>query len=229
MPDPQVPAPPSALLPLSQALRAVTASLHRQVESAPVIAALLHGRLAPSGYALLLRQFEPIYAALEARIAADRQLPDLLRTPALARGPGLHADLCVWAGPSWRQLPLLSEAEALADGVLADGATAGTSAAVLGLAYVRYLGDLAGGQTLARVLARQHRVAEQSASAGDGLAFYRFGEPGPAALAAALRAMLDAVGAEAALHGAVQQAALAAFAGHAALFAALSARIEQAA
>ena len=140
---------------LSRRLRAATASLHGRAERSGVVADLLRGHGSTAGYALLLRNLLPGYRALEAALGRRRAAAPWLAffaTPAFARAAAIEADLAALSGPAWAtRLPLLPAglryAHRVSDAATEDGR-------LVAHAYVRVLGDLSGGQVLARVLAR---------------------------------------------------------------------------
>lgn len=195
---------------LSQALRERTAAAHRRVEHTPYVRALLAGRLDRRGYGLLLRSLHEIYAALE-RPLAERPEVAPLRDPALARRAALEDDLLALHGPRWRE-ELAARPAALAYARhLAE--LAGSRPLLLAAhAYVRYLGDLNGGQLLQRSVARGLALAD-----GHGMRFYRFDAPA-ALLAQRLRGALDALPLDDPLRQAIVDEADAAFERHAQLF-----------
>jgi heme oxygenase (biliverdin-producing, ferredoxin) len=90
----------------------------------------------------------------------------VLTDPALARGAALEADLRALAGATWRtRIPLLASAKDYAQRI--DQAS---PSQLLAHAYVRYLGDLNGGQIIRRLL-------RDSLALGDAqLGFYAFPE-----------------------------------------------------
>ncbi len=139
---------------LGQRLRAATKALHTEVERAGVMRRLLRGDLAPAGYCLLLRNLHALYEALEAAIQTNHALPALqtLVPPTLWRTPALQHDLLLLHGNCWRaELPVAPAAQAY---VLRLASLAVEQPALLAAhAYVRYLGDLNGGQMLARLVA----------------------------------------------------------------------------
>ncbi len=135
---------------------------------------LLRGALAQPGYCLLLRNLHAVYDALES--ALETALPaagppsalQALVPPALKRAPSLQQDLLVLHGSAWRaQLPLAPAAQSYAQRLHALGAQ--QPQLLSAHAYVRYLGDLNGGQMLARLVAPVLQTPD-----GQGLAFYAF-------------------------------------------------------
>jgi heme oxygenase len=153
---------------------------------------LLAGELGPDAYCVLLRNLHEIYAALEAALDRHAAHPLLapVALPGLRRRAALGADLQALHGERWatelgiatataRYVERLSEAEARRPELL------------VAHAYVRYLGDLSGGQILRRVVSESLRLGN-----GGGTAFYDFGG-NAAALAGRFRAGLDAIGAAA--------------------------------
>ncbi|WP_295683271.1 heme oxygenase (biliverdin-producing) [uncultured Nevskia sp.] len=200
---------------LATRLRSATGSLHREVEGSPLIANLLRGALDRAGYCLMLRNLQPIYAALEARLPALAEDPVIacIFDPVLARLPALEADLVTLHGADWPSLPLQVAAKIYQGHLLQLDAPG-----LVAHAYVRYLGDLAGGQMLARIVRRALSLE------GDrGTAFYAFPSPGAAVLGQCFRDGLDRIVLlEAALDRIVDEACLG-FRWHGDLFRALGA------
>jgi heme oxygenase len=176
---------------LADALRHGTRTLHTEVERCEFMRTLLRGQMERKAYCLLLRSLHALYASLEAALEASRehallagiQDPRLFRAAALARdldtlhGPGWAGALAVQpAGQAYR-LHLQTLASSQPDLLLAH-------------AYVRYLGDLSGGQQLKRIVGRSLALPAGLA----GVAFYHFGdEAETAALTAAFRKHLAQV------------------------------------
>lgn len=191
---------------LSARLRQATGALHREVENSLLIADLLRGELDRADYCALLRNLHPVYQVLEARLSAA-QLPVGIADPRLARLAALEADLATLHGADWASLPLTDAALAYQLRLLELD-----DARLIAHAYVRYLGDLAGGQMLGRIVEKAY---------GDAAAFYRFPAPGAAVLAAQFRSALDALALPDATLQAIIDEACAGFARHGELFAAL--------
>jgi len=162
---------PQSLARLSEVLRAQTRKLHTEVERSDFMVALLNGRVDRVGYCALLRSLHLVYATLEPALRRHRGhaaiVPILL--PELARADAIAADLVALHGPDWqRQLfakPAAVEyAERLA---LLD---AERPHELVAHAYVRYLGDLSGGQIVRRAVS-----ASLGLQGPDGVRFYAFG------------------------------------------------------
>jgi heme oxygenase len=175
-------------LPLTTALREGTVALHREAERAGIMRELLRGRVTRGGYCALLRNLHALYMTLESalvRQAADPAIA-LISLPALARNQALAGDLEWLHGPHWEQdIPLQPAMVRYVERL--DEVARTDPRVLLAHAYVRYLGDLSGGQIVHRVVASALALTEDS-----GLAFYRFAER-PEALAARLRIELDSI------------------------------------
>lgn len=203
---------PAAPTNLAARLREATQTLHTQAERSGVMRALLQGTLSKSGYVSLLHNLHAIYAALEAALArtAGHGWIAAVHDDRLARRASLEADL-----------------SALAPGMDGDAAVESATidyvqrllklecddpAALIAHAYVRYLGDLSGGQLLGPRVSRMFGLPE----GGAGTAFYRFAEPG--ALAQRFRAALSALPKDRATEDRIVAEACWAFAQHVKLF-----------
>lgn len=202
-------------VPLAERLRTATRDLHRSVERAGPMPALLRGRLPRAGYLALLRNLHPLYEALESGLVRHAAHPQLspLQLPPLARAGALAADLDALHGPGWaRVLPLCAAAQDYVEHLrlLADRQPALLAAH----AYVRYLGDLHGGQVLARLVGQGLQLP-----AGQGVSFYDFGgAERVAARVHAFRLGLDAIAPDEAAAQALVDEACGAFERHRELF-----------
>ncbi|HEX4766845.1 MAG TPA: biliverdin-producing heme oxygenase [Lichenihabitans sp.] len=167
-------------------LWARTEPLHRQAERSGIFQALLRGQASPRAYALLLRNLLPVYEALERGLdrRAGSAIVGPLARPEVFRASALRADLAHLDGAA---LPLLGSGQRYAERI--DEAARNGGALLVAHAYVRYLGDLNGGQILKRLLGRHLGLGPGS------LAFYDFPCADASVLAADYRVAIDAVGA----------------------------------
>jgi heme oxygenase len=168
-------------------LRLGTRDLHTQTERTGFMAEMLAGRVSVPAYCLLLRNLHAIYAALESALAQRQSdaAVAMVDAPALHRTAALAADLQALHGPTWAQalpvLPATAAYVARLQGLAHSGARA-----LLAHAYVRYLGDLHGGQVVKRLLTRTLGL-----QGDEGTRFYDFGSTDEVlALRLALRAGL---------------------------------------
>ena len=193
--------------PLTSRLREATRVLHTAAERAGVMPQLLRGDLPLPRYVALLQQLHALYAALEAALAATQQQPgSLVLAPALLRSAALRADLEHLDPQGQRQLVAPMQAYVAHLGTLAPPGLAAH-------AYVRYLGDLAGGRVLHRIVARCYGLQQ------DGLRFYAF-DADTSLLGQTLRAQLDAL--PEAQHATIVAEAQSAFRRHVEVFEALA-------
>ncbi len=149
---------------------------------------LLRGRVTRGEYCALLRNLHALYVTLEAalvRHAADPATA-LISLPGLARNEALADDLEWLHGALWEQeIPLQPAMVHYVERL--DDVARNEPRALLAHAYVRYLGDLSGGQIVRRVIASALALTEDS-----GLAFYRFAEESEV-LASRLRSAFDSI------------------------------------
>ena len=200
---------------LAQALREGTRAHHAQAERAGVMPALLKGQLPLAAYCELLHNLHAIYATLEPALAAHAQHPFIAAVWAapLQRSGALASDLqALDPAGTIRALPLKAAAQAYAQRVAQLAHE--QPQLLVAHAYVRYLGDLSGGQILSRIVGRAYGLTD-----GPGTRFYDFGSKDEAAaLAARLRSGLNAVPADEAAKAAIVNEARSAFERHQALF-----------
>jgi len=155
---------------LAVRLKAETRQLHTLAERSGVMVDLLQGRLGLGGYCELLRHLHAIYAALEA--ALDRHPPPArLWRQELRRLASLEQDLDRLHAAPWRADPSLKPAAA-AYVTRLQALERADPTRLVAHAYVRYLGDLHGGQMLARMIRQRFDL-----EGPQGTAFYAFGEP----------------------------------------------------
>ena len=176
---------------LLERLRTATWPLHRAVERAGIMPALLRGALPVATYAALLDNLKCIYAALEAGLlqhGADPRIGPVCR-PALFRHAAIEADLACLAAtyPALADRMHVPVPAAQAYAARLQKLASDAPVALVAHTYVRYLGDLNGGQALGRTVQRMLGSAEATR-------FYGFGTIAEVTLqAAALRAALDAL------------------------------------
>lgn len=193
----------------ADAMKVRTAAQHHRAERTGVVHEMLTGRATRGAYVLYLRSLFPAYRALEHGLEEQRTRSGsdgvgALHSPALLRAPALARDLAALVGADWPGvLPLLPEAEHYARRVAEVAQGDGTG--LVAHAYVRYLGDLAGGRVLAR------RVAETLGLGPSALSFYAFPEIDDVPVfASRFRAELDRLGAELpSRHAVIEEAAVA--------------------
>ena len=171
--------------PLSKALHDSTMVAHDQAENASFITRLMSGEGTADGLVALLRQSLPVYEALEDAcrgVGADPRLSAIL-DPRLDRTEVLRTDLAAHAALG-RTCDVL--VPAVSDYVADIRACASDPAALIGHHYVRYLGDLSGGQIVKTMVRRHYGLDE-------GLGFYDFEIPKPKVYKDQYRAALDAL------------------------------------
>ncbi len=199
--EPHVPRPHACF---AERLRTATRALHIEAERTGVVSQILRGKASRMNYALFIRNLLPVYERIEGS-APSVAHADVLFAEALRRASAIRADLGVLLGPDWeRGLPLLASARSYAARVTASAE--GSGERLIAHSYVRYLGDLSGGQILKRLLMRSMGLPEAA------LAFYDFpGIPDPDEFKAAYHAALEAVTRDSAAADAVIEEAAAAF------------------
>jgi heme oxygenase (biliverdin-producing, ferredoxin) len=145
----------AATVGLAELLRNRTRTLHVEAERSGIIRELLRGSSSRQGYALLLRNLLPAYSELERgldRHVNSRGVRAIVR-PALYRALAIEADLVGLAGSRWIEtLALLPAGTRYRRSIAA--AADGDGARLIAHAYLRYLGDLSGGQIIKRLLAK---------------------------------------------------------------------------
>ncbi len=153
---------------LAQRLREATGTAHTAAERTAIVRHLFKGTLSREGYTAFIRSLHPVYAALEEGLGTNQgdAVVGMIYDPALDRAASLEKDLAFFGGPGWRDMPVTDAAAEYAEhlGALARTAPRG----LVAHAYVRYLGDLSGGQMMGKRVA----VAYEAGEAGTN--FYAF-------------------------------------------------------
>jgi len=157
---------------LSALFRNATQAAHKNVEAGLFIKKIFSGAVTREEYHLYSQALAGLYGALEKSLGENREHPGVSRIyfPELLRCEPLHQDLKEWHGAETR-LPasLKREIEEIRGYLEQLGQQ--DPLLLVAHAYVRYLGDLSGGQALARGLAR--RFPEER-----GFSFYAFPKVG---------------------------------------------------
>jgi heme oxygenase len=175
---------------LSQRLRVETKDLHVAAERSGIMRSVLRGTLDRASYVRMLRSLGVIYRRLEGLLATTAFAPAAgFHRPELARVASLTRDEHVVAGGDPRLALLPAAPTAIAyDARLVD---VGRDAPhrLVAHAYVRYLGDLSGGQMIEPLIRKAIALPE-----GKGTDFYHFaGIPDANACKATLRGILDVI------------------------------------
>ena len=159
----------------AQAIREATWGDHSDSEGSTFMEDIMRGRSGIEEYTALVAQHYFVYEALDTaatKLAAD---PDFaaFHPEALVRLPALVEDLEFLIGADWREkIQALPATQAYADRLTELGEKPWLPGLVA-QHYTRYLGDLSGGQMIAKLVAKQHGFDRV------GVAFYDFSELGP--------------------------------------------------
>lgn len=199
----------------AERLKTETRALHTAAERSAFMRVLLNGRIGRLAYCALLRNLHALYAALEPALERHANLPEIAPVflPALWRTRALQHDLAALHGPGWAEAISLQPATLTYVDRLR-GLDDVHPALLLAHAYVRYLGDLSGGQLLRGVVLKNEALAGEAA-----IAFYDFGDALTTRdLAHTFRAGLAAVPTDDRLADALVDEAKRAFEGHRQLF-----------
>ncbi len=152
----------------AERLRDATATAHTAAERTSYVKHLFRGMLPRDAYVAFIRALHPVYVALEAGMAQhkDDKVVSMVYDPTLNRAAALEQDLQFFAGADWKQLPVVKSAADYAAHITALAKT--NPRGLVAHAYVRYLGDLSGGQMMGRGVAKTYDVGEA------GTNFYKF-------------------------------------------------------
>ncbi len=175
----------------STVVRESSWSDHSDSEGSTFMEDIMRGVGTRQDYVDLVAQHYFMYEALEeaaAKLLASDETA-AFHPAALVRMPALEADLAHLIGADWRERIAPVPATAAYAARIREVADEGWVAGVVAHHYTRYLGDLSGGQMIARRVAKQHELGT------DGVAFYDFTELGPIPdFKTTYRAGLDAFG-----------------------------------
>ena len=156
---------------LAELLRADTSAVHQQAEDSQFVRELLAGRIGLAAYLGMLRGMHVIYQSLEQQLGLSAADPALaaIADSRLARTGAIAEDLAELAGPNWQTLAVEPAAAQYVRRLEEIGKSEPTL--LVAHAYVRYLGDLSGGQLIQRSVAPT--LGRHAASA---IRFYQFGD-----------------------------------------------------
>lgn len=155
---------------LSTQLREATSAAHADAEHSGFMSALLDGHLDATAAGDLAGQLWFIYGALEDAVRSIADTPEgaAIGDERLERHGALGRDLEFLVGPRWRSSIEALPSTAAYVNRLTELARTRDAASLVAHHYVRYLGDLSGGQIIARRL-RDHYGID-----GRGAEFYDF-------------------------------------------------------
>lgn len=151
-------------------LRAATTPVHRAAEAEPFIVSLMSGGRSIDAYRTLLAQLLPVYTTLETLVEVARREAPVVIVPLfdarLDRASAIAHDLAALpADRTPADAGIDPETDAYVARLTAIG---GDWRRLLAHHYVRYLGDLSGGQIIAEMLRRHYGLPD------DALTFYAF-------------------------------------------------------
>lgn len=185
-------APREAAKPFSQVIREGSWTDHEDSEGADFMASIMRGHATLDDYIALVVQHFYMYEALESVVAevVDDPVFAPFHSDALARMDALEADLTDLIGSHWREVIEPAPATSSYATRIREVGRDGWIPAVVAHHYTRYLGDLSGGQIIAKRMVRQHGFEH-----GAGTKFYDFTTLGSIdEFKARYRAALDELG-----------------------------------
>ncbi|MGP9537660.1 biliverdin-producing heme oxygenase [Brachybacterium sp. AOP43-C2-M15] len=156
---------PDAPARFSALLREATRTEHSEAESRGFITRLMGGELTEEDYWRLLAQYLPVYEALEQAIeaaAASDALAASFHDPRLARAAAIRHDLAARFGEGPEIDAPLPITERYARRI-----REATVPQLLAHHYLRYLGDLSGGQAIGALVARHYQVPREQLTMWD--------------------------------------------------------------
>ncbi|MDO5750538.1 MAG: biliverdin-producing heme oxygenase [Rothia sp. (in: high G+C Gram-positive bacteria)] len=169
----------------SAQLKAGTKQVHDNAEHSTFMEDLMGGKLNTAAYLRLINQYVYIYEALEGLTAKfcaeDNEITRPFTIEGLDRGAAIRSDIKALGQEEID--PILPSTQAYVDAILA---TENAPERYLAHHYLRYLGDLSGGQAVAALVARHYGIEK------DALSMYRFPElPKPKIFKDGYRELLD--------------------------------------
>ncbi|KAG8925480.1 hypothetical protein FRC01_010104 [Tulasnella sp. 417] len=192
--------PPSDIFPItsesldlslstSALLRAATAAAHQSAEESAGAKGLLGGRLPKEEYTKFLFILWHLYHILEAALDAHASHPaiaPIYNPTILRRTDSLSADIASFLDANssdpavWQQhpqyesfLPFPAPVQAYLSRISSIASSPSEIHRLVAHAYVRYLGDLSGGQVIKRIVAKAYNLED-----GEGRSFFEFARLG---------------------------------------------------
>lgn len=160
--------------PLAARLKEETAGAHSEAENSDFMSRLLGGELDKQAAIDLTSQLYFVYEALEPALRATSESAQVeaVYDARLERLDALASDLEYMIGADWRESIEPVEATKNYAERLRSIEDSGDANAALAHHYVRYLGDLSGGQVIAKMLGKHYGIG------AEGTNFYSFAEIG---------------------------------------------------
>lgn len=147
-------------------LKTLTDDAHSAAEQASFVGKLLAGTESTEAYTRMIGQYLPLYDALECAVRQVHDEPPLsaFYDERLARTSAIRHDLTRLEGPTQH-----AELRSTTEYVERLGALAAQQDATRILAhhYLRYLGDLSGGQVIGRLVQRHYGVRDEALTMWD--------------------------------------------------------------
>jgi heme oxygenase len=152
-----------------ESVKAATARLHEQAQTHPFISSLMGGSLNVGAYAHYVQALQPVYQVLEEVMKdLDDMVVGVFDHRGLDRSDRMIADLSRFGVPTDDRV---SAATRNYCGAIA--ASAADPHRLLAHHYTRYLGDMAGGQVISRLMQRHYNIDHYNIDAVS-LTFYDF-------------------------------------------------------
>ncbi|OFT41982.1 hypothetical protein HMPREF3160_06505 [Arthrobacter sp. HMSC06H05] len=156
-------APPTHAPSFATQLKTATRAEHAAAEHSSFIQNLMEGKLSAEDYVRLLAQYQPLYRALEKACARWRCEPSVrqLLDPALERSESIRNDLAGLTEYLGIQMPDLTTAVTLYTQRIHEVGAMASPERLIAHHYLRYLGDLSGGQAIGALVARHYNIPSE--------------------------------------------------------------------
>jgi heme oxygenase len=176
---------------LAKELKLATSAIHNRADSHEFINWMLgkeSNKMTAETYLLYLVQFQAVYNALEEGLVQPSPATHMWMNGVVARSPGLASDIAFFEQQAGDiDVPILPNTQAYVDKL--NALAENEPYCLVAHAYTRYLGDLFGGQIMARYVKKQLNLD------GEGLEFYKFHDlPNARSFVHEYRNKLDEIG-----------------------------------